>query len=436
MTRSDRVFAGSREIPPSPSDAPLLQASGLSYTVDGKTILEGVSLTVGRGELLGVIGPNGAGKTTLLRLISGLLPPTAGAVRLAGRNIGTMSPRQRALFATFMSQESSQPFAFTVMEILLMGRYPHRGRFERETAEDRESARRILAYVGLPGFEDRRFGELSGGERQLALFGKSLVQDTELIVLDEPSSSLDIRHQDRIFSMAQELARESRAVVTSVHNLDVAAQYCSRLLLLDKGRAAADGKPRDVLTPGILDRVYGIRTLVSPNAVTGSIAVSVIPARAATGGARIHLIGGAGSAVNLTRELYRLGYRLSGGIAHEHDSDEKLWKSLGVPYVSVGAFSRITDDDVRAAARAVDEADLTILCSFPVGTGNVGNLKLAGLAKRAVVLQAITGDPPRAFFAPEGKVLFDELCRRAKLMSYEQLLASLPLSSTTAGDGS
>ncbi|MCX7038985.1 MAG: ABC transporter ATP-binding protein, partial [Spirochaetes bacterium] len=124
MKRSDRVFGGSREIPPSPSDAPLLQASGLSYAVDGKTILERVSLTVRRGELLGVIGPNGAGKTTLLRLISGLLPPTAGAVGLAGRNIETMSPRQRALLSTFMSQESSQPFAFTVMEILLMGRYP------------------------------------------------------------------------------------------------------------------------------------------------------------------------------------------------------------------------------------------------------------------------------------------------------------------------
>jgi iron complex transport system ATP-binding protein len=418
MTVSDGAFGGSRDITPSPSDAPLLQASGLSYTVDGKTILDEVSVTVRRGDLLGVIGPNGAGKTTLLRLISGLLPPTAGAVRLAGRDIDKMSPRQRARIATFMSQESTQPFAFTVMEILLMGCYPHRGRFERETAEDREAARRILAYVGLPGFEDRRFGELSGGERQLVLFGKSLVQDTDLIVLDEPSSNLDIRHQDRIFSMAQELAREGRGVVTSVHNLDVAAQYCSRLLLLESGKAAADGKPSDVLIPAILDRVYGIRTLVSLNAITGSIAVTVVPFRAAAAGARIHLIGGAGSAVNLTRELYRLGYRLSGGIAHEHDSDEKLWKSLGVPCVSVGAFSRIVDDDVRAAARAVEEADLAILCSFPVGTGNVGNLRLAGLAKRVVILQTGTGDAPRVFFTPEGKGIFDELCRRATLMSY------------------
>ena len=245
-------------------------------------------------------------------------------------------------------------------------------RFERESAQDRENARRALSYVGLPGFEDRQFSELSGGERQLVLFAKSLVQDTPCVVLDEPSSSLDIRHQDRIFSMAQELAREGRAVVASVHNLDVAAQYCSRLLLLEKGRAAADGSPRDVLTPPVLDRVYGVRTLVSPNAVTGTVTVAVVPPRAVGRSARIHLVGGAGSAVNLTRELYRLGYLLSGGIAHEHDSDEKLWRSLGIPCASVGAFSRITDEDVSAAAPGVEAVDLLVLCPFPVGTGQPG----------------------------------------------------------------
>ena len=131
-----------------------------------------------------------------------------------------------------MSQDTAQSFPFTVMEILLMGRYPHLGRFAPESIEDRERARRTLSYVGLAGLEERDFSELSGGERQLVLFAKTLVQDTEALVLDEPSSSLDIRHQDRIFSMAQELARENRAVITSVHNLGVAAEYCSRLVLL------------------------------------------------------------------------------------------------------------------------------------------------------------------------------------------------------------
>jgi iron complex transport system ATP-binding protein len=414
----------------------VIEARGLAWSVEGKTIVDGVSLAVQPGELLGVIGPNGAGKTTLLRLLCGLLAPGAGTVSIGGRDVAGMRPRERARLVSFMSQDSSQPFPFSVLEILLMGRYPHLGRFERESVADRENARRALAYVGLAGLEQRQFSALSGGERQLVLFAKCLLQDTPCVVLDEPSSSLDIRHQDRIFSMAQELAREGRAVIASVHNLDVAAQYCTRLLLLEKGRAAADGSPQDVLAPATLDRVYGVRTMVSPNPVTGSVTVAVIPPRAATRSARIHIIGGAGTAVNLTRELYRMGYTLTGGIAHEHDSDEKLWRSLGIACGTVGAFSRITDEDVSRLARNVEEADLVVLCPFPVGTGNLGNLKLAALARRLVVLDPSAGDLPRTFFAPEGRALFEQVCRGARVTGYEQLIAGLPEILGAAGDGS
>jgi iron complex transport system ATP-binding protein len=164
---------------------------------------------------------------------------------------------------------------------------------------------------------------------------------------------------------------------------------------------------------------------VSSNAATGSLTVTVIPWRADAGGKRIHLIGGAGSAVNLTRELYRLGCVLSGGIAHEYDSDEKLWKNLGIPCPTIGAFGRITDDDVAAAASLVREADLTILCSFPVGPGNLGNLALAGLARNLVVMRTGPRDAPRGFVTAEGKALFEGLCSRGRLMLYEEILAEL-----------
>jgi iron complex transport system ATP-binding protein len=338
-----------------------------------------------------------------------------------------MPARTRARKLAFMSQESGQTFPFTVLEILLMGRYPHMRRFEQETPGDRERARRMLSYVGLPGLQSRAFGELSGGERQLVLFAKALVQDTPVLVLDEPSSNLDIKHQDRIFSMAQELAREGRAVVASVHNLGVAAHYCTRLILMDKGRISAAGRPEDVLRSELLDRVYGIRTIVSPSLATGSLTVAVVPENAGGAGPRVHLIGGAGSAVNLTRELYRLGYQLSGGIAHEHDSDEELWRSLGVECERVGAFSRIGDDDVARAARLVERADLTILCSFPVGQGNLGNLRLAALAARLIILAPGAGDVTRSFFAHEGRALFDELQRGARVLSYDALVAELEI---------
>ena len=405
--------------------AELLRAEGLGYRIGRAEILRGVSLRVEPGELLGLIGPNGAGKTTLLRLLLGVLAPSAGAVHLKGRPLARLKPRERARIAAYLGQESSSAFPFPVLDVVLMGRYPHLGRLAREGQADLEKARRALAYVGLAGLEGRFFHELSGGERQLALFARVLAQETELLLLDEPTANLDIRHQDLFFSMALELAREGKAVVACVHNLNVASQYCSRLVLLSRGSVAADGKPEEVLRPEVLDPVFTTRTVITANAATGSLTVGVVPRRLPGEGPRVHLIGGAGSAVNLTRELERLGYRISGGIAHEFDADQVLWHSLGVPSAVVGAFSRITEEDAERAASMVEEAELTILCSFPIGVGNAENLRLAARAARLVIVEPEPGDPPRSFFSEEGRRLFQELAPRARTMRQAALLGEL-----------
>jgi iron complex transport system ATP-binding protein len=400
----------------------LLEAEGLAYEAGGHRILDGAGLTVDRGDLVGVIGPNGAGKTTLLRIVCGLIAPAAGRIEIGGLPLAGLRPPERARRIAFMSQDTSQSFAFTVTEVLLMARYPWLARFERETDADRERARRALAYVGLGGFEDRSFTDLSGGERQLVMFARVLVQDTEIIALDEPSSSLDIRHQDRVFSMARELARERRAVVASVHDLDAASRWCSRLVLLDRGRVAAAGTPEEVLCSAHLDPVYGVRTLVSANPAAGGLSVAVMPERLPPRGMRVHLVGGAGSAMNLTRELLRLGCEVTGGIAHEDDSDEKLWRSLGVEHRAVGAFSRIGDGDLEAAAALVEAADIVVLCSFPVGAGNLGNLRLADRARRLLVLDSGPGDVPRSFLSEEARRAFAALEARAELLPYERIV--------------
>jgi iron complex transport system ATP-binding protein len=407
------------------ADEPPLEAAGLVFEAGGRRIIDGVGLRVQRGELVGVIGPNGAGKTTLMRLVCGLLAPAAGRVSLSGVPLAGMTHRERARRVAFMSQEIPREVGYPVRDVLMMGRFAYLGRFERESAGDLERVRRMLSYVGLAGFEGRSFGELSGGERQLVLFARVLVQETALIVLDEPSSHLDIRHQDRIFSMAQEMAVEKMAVVVSVHNLNVASHYCSRLVLLDQGRVAAEGAPGEVITPEVLDRVYGVRTVVSRSTATGSLQVSVIPTRAGTAGSRVHLIGGAGSAVNLTRELHRLGCTLSGGIAHEYDSDETLWRNLGLPCSVVGAFSRIAEADIDKAIPLVREAEVTVLCPFPIGPGNLGNLTLARFARKLVILDPGPGDVPRSFFSEEARAAFNELEKRARHSSRDALLSLL-----------
>jgi iron complex transport system ATP-binding protein len=386
-----------------------------------------VDFAAGRGEFVGVIGPNGAGKSTLLRSLAGMLEPSSGAAWLQGRPVSTVAPRARARAIAHLAQDPPDAFPFPVMDVVLMARYPYLARFVREGPADVEKARRAIEYVGLSGFEGRLFTELSGGERQLVLFARVLAQETDLLLLDEPTANLDIRHQDQFFSMAWELTREGKAVVASVHNLNVASQYCSRLVLLDRGRVVADGTPREVLRPAILDPVYGARTAVTASTATGSLTVSVVPRlrRKGADGHRIHLIGGAGSAVNLTRELARLGCRLSGGITHEYDADEALWLALGIPRLTVGAFSRIGGSDVEAAAPLVSEAEAVILTSFPVGPGNLENLELASRAKRLVIVEPGPEDMQRSFFGDEARELFHRLEPRAERRSYAELVGAL-----------
>jgi len=405
----------------------LIETHKVCYSVAEKRIIDRISISVKRGEFVGLIGPNGAGKTTLLRLMIGVLPPTGGEIVLEDRRLQEIRLRERARRVSYLSQETTTVFPYPVLDILLMGRYPFLGRFQRESESDLEKARRALAYVGLRGFEERYFNELSGGERQLVLFAKILVQETELLLLDEPTSNLDIKHQDQFFSMAFELTREKKAVVAAVHNLNIASQYCSRLILLHRGRVATEGKPEEVLRSEWLDPVYETKTVVTRNTSTGAVVVNVAPRTPAGRQPMplIHIIGGAGSAINLTRELVRLGYRISAGIAHEYDVDQKLWQALEVPSLVVGAFSHITAEDLEKAFPMVEEADLTVLCSFPIGPGNQGNLKLAGHARRLVILEAGLREEPRVFFSPGARSEFSALAAKSEQMDYGRLCETL-----------
>jgi iron complex transport system ATP-binding protein len=403
----------------------LLDAKNLVYEIGGTRILDHVSIGVDEGHFVGLIGPNGSGKTTLLRLLDRVVLPTSGDIRLAGSDLSKLKSKEIARQVGYLGQEMVPAIGLPVLEILLMGRYPYLKGLADPGREDRELALRCLSYVGLPGFESRFFDELSTGEKQLALFAKILVQEPEVLLLDEPTSNLDIGHQDSIFSMAAELVREKKGVLAVIHNLNIAARYCSRLILLNRGAIAASGEPEAVLKPEILEPVYGVKCGISRNTATGAVTVSVMPRISGEKGVRIHLIGGAGSAVNLTRELLRLGFTLSGGIAHEADSDYQLWRNLDVPFDSVPAFSFIEDEDVERARALVNRADLTVLCSFPVGPANLGNLKLAFQASNLFILKPGRGELERTFFSGEAETLFRRLAELACPISHPDLINDL-----------
>ncbi|AFG38284.1 heme ABC transporter ATP-binding protein [Spirochaeta africana] len=404
---------------------PLLAAESLTYQVDGTALVDRVDLALRPGELTGLIGPNGAGKTTLLRLLLGYLAPTAGKVLLQQQDLHELPARQRARRIAYMGQHTPLPFPFSVAEVVEMGSFPVLGLGRAPGSSERRAAMEALHYVGLGGLADRSFPTLSGGEQQLALFARVLIQDTPVILLDEPTASLDLGHETRLLRMARELCSEGRSVLVALHNLNSAAEYGDRLLLMDRGRIVADGSPAEVLTEQQLEHHYHTPVRISTNQSTGSILVTPAAEQPRGARGRVHLIGGAGSAVTLTRELHLMGLQVSGGVAHELDNDARLWRSLAIPYTEVPAFAEIGSEALTAAEQLAGSADLVILCSFPVGRGNLGNLRLAVTAAeqgRLAIADEETGTCRRDFYTPESRQLYQHLLQLAPLYSYDQLI--------------
>ncbi|MBN1409801.1 MAG: ABC transporter ATP-binding protein [Spirochaetales bacterium] len=398
----------------------LLSINNCSFSIKDTLILNSVSFSAGTGDFIGLIGPNGAGKTTLLRIIDRILQPVTGSLIISGKGMDEYSIRELSLKVSFMAQDADAVLAFPVLEVILMGRYPYLAGLKGPGPEDIEKAERALAYVGLQRLKNRFFNELSSGERQLVLFAKMLVQETDIILLDEPTSNLDIRHKDKIFSMAGELAREKKLVIAAIHDLNEASQFCSRLILLDKGEIVSDGRPEEVLVKDTLDRVYGVKTRIGLNDLAGTPVVNIVPVKKRERTLKVHVIGGAGSAINITRELYRLGYNLTGGIAHGQDSDARLWEALGIEHAVVPVFDNIGEEEIEAARQMVQSSDICILCVFPFGPGNEGNLALASAAGKLYILAG-----KRTFFSNRAEDAFNELCLKGLEIQYGDLVTLL-----------
>lgn len=254
---------------------PVIEARQLRFRYDADWTIDDFSLDIEAGEMLGIIGPNGAGKSTLLRLLSGALPPAVGEIRVRGRPLSAYSRRQIGQTIAVVPQETAIEFPFSVLEVVLMGRSPHLGGFAFEGDRDLEVARTALERSGVREFEHRSIHELSGGERQRVVLARALAQETGILLLDEPAAFLDIRHAVEIYDLLKDLAHEGRSIVTVLHDLNLAALYCDRVVLLKAGRLVQVGSPTAVITYATVTEVYGTEVYVDINDVTG--AVNVLP---------------------------------------------------------------------------------------------------------------------------------------------------------------
>jgi len=238
-----------------------LEAKGIEFGYKGEEqLLKGVELFAETGEILGIIGPNGSGKTTLLNILAWTIKPDRGTVTALGKPVDEMSARERARTMALVPQEPKVAFPFTVLEIALMGRAPYLGRWELEGKADTLAASEALEKTGLSALKNRRFHELSGGERQRVMIAKALSQSPSILLLDEPTAFLDLKHQVDIYGLVRDLAAEKgMAVVVVSHDVNLSAAYCDRVAVLSRGKIARCGPPPEVLEPGLLQEVYGVK---------------------------------------------------------------------------------------------------------------------------------------------------------------------------------
>ena len=244
-----------------------LRLEGVSVDIAGRRIVTGIDITVADGQFVGLLGPNGSGKSTILKTVYRVHPPSAGRVLLDGADLRAMKPRDAARRVAVVTQEFVSEFDFTVREMVMIGRTPHKQAFSRDTEADRTIAETAMERAGCAHLADRSFNTLSGGEKQLTLIARALAQEADHLILDEPTSHLDIRYQVQILELVAGLGV---SVLAALHDLSLAAMFCGTVHVLAGGRIVADGPPRAVLTPATIRAAYGADVLVIEHPDTGT----------------------------------------------------------------------------------------------------------------------------------------------------------------------
>ena len=348
----------------------------------GVPVVHHVSMDVAPGSITGLIGPNGSGKTTLVRVASRGLAPLDGTVRVSGADPYAIPARRAARLVAVVPQDVATAFPYSVLEMVLMGRSPYLSAWGGGSPDDWAQVRRAMTAANVQHLADRSLADLSGGERQRVVLAQALAQDAPVLLLDEPTTHLDIRHIIEVLSLVRALARDQRKAVLAIfHDLNLAGSYCDRIVALSGGRVVASGSPGAVITRDLLHDVFGVEAEVSPAGTAGRPSVVVAPPvaldRLLPGARRAHVIGGAGRGAAVMRLLAEDGFAVTVGVLHAGDTDDAVAERLNLQRVTVPPFSEIDDRSVADCMAMIREASVLVVCDPPVGPGNLANLRLA-----------------------------------------------------------
>ena len=262
----------------------VISVKNLTTGYDHKAIVQDINAEFYEGELVGIIGANGAGKSTFLKTLRGLLPRLGGTITIMGKAVQDMHEKEFATKVAYLQQNVEVSFGYTGKDIALAGRYPYMNWWQKENPEDIELALDCLKYTGTLELADQPVNQVSGGQRQRIFLAKILAQQTPILFLDEPTTGLDMVYQEEIFRFSKELADKGKTILAVIHELNYAAEYCSRILLVGKGKILADGTPSEVLTSELLSEAYNAQVQVVHNDATGAIEIHTTTAAAAVNG--------------------------------------------------------------------------------------------------------------------------------------------------------
>ncbi len=408
--------------------SPLLyDLRGVEVAFENRRILGPLDLQIRAGDFLGILGPNGSGKTTLLRTLTGALRPNRGDVELLGRPAADYHPLEVARLVGVVPQQFTLDFGFTVAEMVAMGRYAqsgHRPAFPprlrgRSTTSrqlhalsttsprlqgrpmtgalrDDDIVTEVLSQTGLTELASRPVTRLSGGERQRALIAQTLAQETPVLLLDEPLNNLDLNHQLEIMQLLRGLHEAGRTIAVILHDLNMAAQYCDRLLLLEEGRIAAEGAPQVVLDPRLILEVFKVRVTVHHHGARPYLTPvwsrdQHLPSdRAAP---RVHVVAGGGAATPLIEELVARGFAPSLGVVSVFDTDYLTAERYELEVVSAPPFQAFPPDAIQQMETLLGESEALVVAPVFFGSGNLELLNL--------VLHALEQGHPVVFLDPD-----------------------------------
>lgn len=407
-----------------------IDVRNLEFGYKDNLVIKDISFNIKSGSFVSIIGPNGSGKSTLLKTINNLYKANSGSISLYGKDILSYKKRDIAKKIALVPQDTNIEYDFTVEDIVMMGRHPYKKRFDSDVETDHKIVKESLELTNTLSLKDRAINEISGGERQRAIIARALAQKPSVILLDEPTSNLDINHQMDILNLLKKLNEENGlTVVLVIHDINLASRYSDEIILLHKGEILGKGTPEEVITVNNMEEAYNMTVAIEKNKYTDTIHLTPIEIKEKNKNIshnKVHIICGGGSGQEIINKLYSEGFDLSLGVLNIGDSDWEHGRNLNISMVEEVPFSGISDESHEKNIEMMDQSDIIVISDVPIGSGNLMNLLAAkdALEKGKKVYYLADNTLDYDYTKGEAKKIIDQMINQGMqtIKSIEELL--------------